>query len=83
MFLPVSNGRCGRWRDHRQVIDGILHRVRTGDQWRIPPEWFGLWKIVGADKSSVQFTPRAGICGGFRRAGLVCGLPDERAGLVG
>ncbi len=29
-FLPVSNGRCGRWRDHRQVIDGILHQVRTG-----------------------------------------------------
>ncbi|MFE1288141.1 IS5 family transposase [Streptomyces sp. NPDC058751] len=21
-FLPVSNRRCGRWRDHRQVIDG-------------------------------------------------------------
>ncbi len=29
-FLPVSNGRCGRWRDHRQVIDGILYRVWTG-----------------------------------------------------
>ncbi|WP_372478508.1 MULTISPECIES: hypothetical protein [Streptomyces] len=26
----MSNGRCGRWRDQRQVIDGILHRVRTG-----------------------------------------------------
>lgn len=26
-FLPVSNRRCGRWRDHRQVIDGILHRA--------------------------------------------------------
>ncbi|MGY4953210.1 transposase [Streptomyces nigrescens] len=33
-FLPVSNRRCGRWWDHRQVIDGILHRVRTGVQWR-------------------------------------------------
>ncbi|MFF1510052.1 transposase [Streptomyces sp. NPDC058326] len=36
-FLPVSNRRCGRWRDHRQVIDGILHRVRTGVQWRDGP----------------------------------------------
>jgi transposase len=36
-FLPVSNGRCGRWRDHGQVIDGILHRVRTGVQWRDLP----------------------------------------------
>ncbi len=45
-FLPVSNGRCGRWRDHRQVIDGIMHRVRTGVQWRDLPERFGPWKTV-------------------------------------
>ncbi|MFD9297228.1 IS5 family transposase [Streptomyces goshikiensis] len=45
-FLLVSNGRCGRWRDHRQVIDGILHRVRTGVQWRDLPERFGPWKTV-------------------------------------
>ncbi|PAU50748.1 hypothetical protein CK936_00740 [Streptomyces albireticuli] len=40
-FLPVSNGCCGRWRDHRQVNDGILHRVRAGVQRRDPPERFG------------------------------------------
>ncbi|OKJ18840.1 transposase [Streptomyces sp. CB02130] len=45
-LLPVSNQRCGRWRDHRQVIDGILHRVRTGVQWRDLPERFGPWKTV-------------------------------------
>ncbi|MFD7833984.1 IS5 family transposase [Streptomyces sp. NPDC059761] len=45
-FLPVSNRRCGRWRDHRQVIDGILHRVRTGAHWRDLPERFGPWKTV-------------------------------------
>ncbi|MFD8970784.1 IS5 family transposase [Streptomyces sp. NPDC059568] len=45
-FLPVSNRRCGRWRDHRQVIDGILHRVRTGVQWRDLPGRFGPWKTV-------------------------------------
>ncbi|GGU06028.1 hypothetical protein GCM10010256_77530 [Streptomyces coeruleorubidus] len=45
-FLPVSNGPCGRWRDHRQVIDGILQRVRTGVQWRDLPERFGPWKTV-------------------------------------
>ncbi|MFI8307863.1 transposase [Streptomyces sp. NPDC085927] len=33
--------RCGRWRDHRQVTNAILHRVRTGVQWRDPPERFG------------------------------------------
>jgi transposase len=45
-ILPVSNGRCGSWRDHRQVINGILHRVRTGAQWRDLPERFGPWKTV-------------------------------------
>ncbi|WP_443047665.1 IS5 family transposase [Streptomyces sp. NBC_00354] len=45
-FLPVSNRRCGRWRDHRQVIDGILHRARTGVQWRDLPQRFGPWKTV-------------------------------------
>ncbi|MFI2184111.1 IS5 family transposase [Streptomyces sioyaensis] len=44
--LPVSNRRCGRWRDHRQVINGVLHRVRTGVQWRDLPERFGPWKTV-------------------------------------
>ncbi|MEV2189266.1 IS5/IS1182 family transposase, partial [Streptomyces sp. NPDC047966] len=29
-LLPTGNNRCGRWCDHRQVINGILHRVRTG-----------------------------------------------------
>ncbi|MFI6207649.1 IS5 family transposase [Streptomyces sp. NPDC051041] len=45
-FLPVSNGRCGRWRNHRQVIDGILRRVRTGMRWCDLPERFGPWKTV-------------------------------------
>lgn len=45
-FLPVSNGRCGRWRDHRQVIDGILYRIRTGVHWRDLPERCGPWKTA-------------------------------------
>ncbi|MEV4904621.1 IS5 family transposase [Streptomyces albidoflavus] len=45
-LLPVSSGRCGRWRDHRQVINGVLHRIRTGVQWRDLPERFGPWKTV-------------------------------------
>lgn len=45
-FLPVSNARCSRWRDHRQVIDEFLHRVRTGVHWRDLPERLGPWKTV-------------------------------------
>ncbi|MEV7480479.1 transposase [Streptomyces sp. SID4912] len=47
LFLPVSNRRSGRWRDRRQLIDGILHRLRTGVQWRDLPERFGPCKTVG------------------------------------
>jgi transposase len=32
--------------DHRQVIDAIPHRVRTGVPWRDLPERFGRWKTV-------------------------------------
>lgn len=45
-FLPVSNGRRGRWRDHRQVVNGVLYRIRTGVQWRDLPERYGPWKTV-------------------------------------
>ncbi|MGW2412994.1 IS5 family transposase [Streptomyces tubercidicus] len=45
-LLPVSNNRCGRWRDHRQVINGIIHRLGTGVQWRELPERFDPWKTV-------------------------------------
>ncbi|WUP20513.1 transposase [Streptomyces sp. NBC_00271] len=44
--MPVSNNRCDRWRDHRQVINGIIHRLGTGVQWRELPERFGPWKTV-------------------------------------
>ncbi|WP_420856786.1 transposase [Streptomyces qinglanensis] len=45
---PVRAGRrrCGRWRDHQPVTEGILHRVRTGVQWRDRPEPFGPWTTV-------------------------------------
>lgn len=37
---------AGQQRALWQVIDGILHRVRTGVQWRDLPERFGPWKTV-------------------------------------
>lgn len=45
-LLPAGNGRCGRWRDYRRVIDGYIHRVRTGVHWRDLPERFEPWKTV-------------------------------------
>ncbi|WP_436841827.1 IS5 family transposase [Streptomyces syringium] len=45
-LLPQGNNRCGRWRNHRQVINGILYRLSTGCQWRRLPEKFSPWQTV-------------------------------------
>ncbi|WP_423247742.1 IS5 family transposase [Streptomyces achmelvichensis] len=38
--------RGGRWRDHRQVIDAIAWKFRTGSQWVNLPAEYGSWKGV-------------------------------------
>lgn len=43
-LLPAGDGRGRRWRDHRQVINGILWRLRTGAPWRDVPERYGPWQ---------------------------------------
>lgn len=46
-LLPSSTGRCGHpFRDHRQVVEGMVYRLRVGMPWRdLPPE-FGPWQTV-------------------------------------
>jgi transposase len=44
-LLPPETGRRGgRWRDHRQMINGIIWRTRTGAPWRDLPERYGPWQ---------------------------------------
>ncbi|MFD8789743.1 IS5 family transposase [Streptomyces vinaceus] len=38
--------RGGRWRDHREVIDAIAFKFRTGSQWVHLPERYGNWRGV-------------------------------------
>lgn len=46
-LLPSSDGQRGRpFRDHRQVIEGIIYRLRTGVAWRDLPASFGPWQTV-------------------------------------
>jgi transposase len=45
-LMPQAVGRSRPWRDHRQVVEGIVHRYRTGIAWRDLPERFGPWQTV-------------------------------------
>ncbi|MFF4497152.1 IS5 family transposase [Streptomyces sp. NPDC001546] len=40
------DGRRRPWRDHRQVVDGALWRLRTGAPWPDLPELYGPWQAV-------------------------------------
>jgi transposase len=45
--LPSDVGRRGRrWRDHRQVLEAIAWRYRTGCPWRDVPADFGPWQTL-------------------------------------
>jgi len=46
-LLPSTKGKRSRpFRDHRQVLNGIVFRYRTGCPWRDVPEQFGPWKTL-------------------------------------
>jgi transposase len=46
-LLPLAKpGRGGRWRDHRQVLNGILFRACTGVPWPDLPERYGPWETA-------------------------------------
>ena len=46
-LLPSSDGRKSRpFRDHRQVVEGMIYRLRTGIPWRDLPVEFGPWQTV-------------------------------------
>ena len=46
-LLPSSTGRRGgQWRDHRQVVEAICWKYRTGTPWRRLPAQFGPWQTA-------------------------------------
>ena len=46
-LLPSSKGKASRpFRDHRQVLEGIVFRYRTGCPWRDVPDRFGPWQTL-------------------------------------
>ena len=46
-LMPSSDGKQGKpFGDHRQVVEGIIYRYRTGIAWRDVPAEFGPWQTV-------------------------------------
>jgi transposase len=46
-LLPDQRRRRARpWKDHRQVVNGVLWRTRTGSPWRDLPTSYGCWKTI-------------------------------------
>ena len=43
-LLPENGRRGGQWRDNREVVNGILWKLRTGAPWRDLPERYGPWQ---------------------------------------
>jgi transposase len=46
--LMPDMAQCGggRWRDHRQVVNGLMWKLCTGAQWRDLPDRYGPWQTV-------------------------------------
>jgi transposase len=42
-LLPKADGRGRPWRDHREILNAILWKLRTGAPWRDLPERYGPW----------------------------------------
>ena len=46
-LMPQPGRRGGgRWRDHRQVVNGLMWKLATGAQWRDLPERYGPWQTI-------------------------------------
>ncbi|MFF0561713.1 transposase [Streptomyces sp. NPDC004266] len=45
-LLPPGGRARDQWRDHCQVLEGIMFTFRTGLPWRDLPERFGPWQTI-------------------------------------
>ena len=68
--LPPAWGRQSRSGfDNRQIVNGILWRIRTGAPWRDLPEKYGKWMMVYQ-----RFRRGAGACPTLIRSCSRCSL---------
>ena len=65
--VPQGERRRGRpWRDHRQVINGMLWILRSGAPSRDLPERYGPWQ------TSMSASTGGGTMGRWRRSSRGC-----------
>src|SRR6266511_995247 len=81
-LLPANSRRGKPWRDHRQVLGGILWKLHTGRPWRDMPGRFGPWQTCYSRLRRWQQDgtwPRiwAVLAGGDRSGHGRCGQPSQ------
>ena len=76
-LLPADSRRGKPWRDHRQVLGGILWKLHTGRPWRDVPGRFGPVRALAdlpwpaaALAAGWDLVEGVGAAGRWRRAGL-------------
>lgn len=45
-LMPRNNRRGGQWKEHREILNGLFWRLRTGAPWRDIPERYGAWQTI-------------------------------------
>lgn len=45
-LMPPDGSPGGRWRNHRDVVNGLFWKLNTGVPWRDIPECYGPWQTI-------------------------------------
>jgi transposase len=45
-LLPKNGQLGGQWKDHRQILNGMLWRLRSGAPWEDVPSRYGCYKTI-------------------------------------
>jgi len=45
-LMPPDGCPGGRWRNHRDVVNGLFWKLNTGVPWRDVPERYGPWQTI-------------------------------------
>ncbi|MGP4009132.1 DUF6192 family protein [Streptomyces sp. 4N124] len=62
----IPRAATGRPRvEDRQVVNGMVYKIRTGISWRDLPERYGPWNTVYKIEHTIEYLDLVGTCHGF------------------